>query len=176
MTELAMEIRAVTETERTIVGVVAPYDETTYRVPGGERIRRNAFARSIHLRGHKIPLYVNHQHDAVMGWSRSFEDGPDGLVGTFAVNAGARGDSFLEDLRNGYMGGLSVCFTTVHAERAADGVTELTEARLEEVSAVGMPAYEGAALLSVRAAVPVEFPPRPEVNLQPIPPLVYRPR
>ena len=42
------------DAERRIVGVVAPYDETTYLVPdpGGERIMRGAFKRSIdHDRG-----------------------------------------------------------------------------------------------------------------------------
>ena len=52
--QLAMEIRSVDDAERRIVGVVAPYDETTYLVPdpGGERIMRGALQGSIdHDRG-----------------------------------------------------------------------------------------------------------------------------
>ena len=47
--QLAMEIRSVDTAERTLVGVVAPYDQTTYLVadPGGERIMRGAFNESI---------------------------------------------------------------------------------------------------------------------------------
>ena len=47
MTELAMEIRAVDVDERTIAGVVAPYDEISYLTPdpAGERIIRGAFRK-----------------------------------------------------------------------------------------------------------------------------------
>ena len=70
--ELAMEIRAVTESVREVVGIVAPYDETSFLVPGGERIVRGAFQRSIDHRSTKIPLLDNHKRDLVMGRSTSF--------------------------------------------------------------------------------------------------------
>jgi len=171
--QLAMEIRSVQVEERTLVGVVAPYDQTSYLVPdpAGERIIRGAFAKSIRQRADKIPLHDNHGTQRRMGISRSFEDGDDGLVGTFAVYEGDRGDALLDDLRHGYLGGMSVGFQPLVATRGADGAREIREAKLVEVSVVGHPAYEGAALLAVRAAVAIPdlFPPRPEVNLEPIP-------
>lgn len=178
MNELAMDIRSVDVVERVMVGVVAPYDEVSYLVPdpGGERISRGAFKKSISERASQIPLYRNHDHSTQLGRSKSFEDTDTGLVGVFTINEGPKGDDFLEDLRNGYLGGLSVGFMTLgQPSRGDDGVREVREAKLLEVSAVGMPAYESAALMAVRNARPVvedlmtPFRNRPDVNLEPIP-------
>jgi Escherichia/Staphylococcus phage prohead protease len=180
---LPMQLREVSEPERLIVGIVAPYDETTYLVndPGGERIRRRAFARTIERRGDRIPLLDGHERRLVMGTSRRFVDAPEGLIGEFVVNAGDRGDRFLEDARNGYYGGLSAGFLPIDHARTADGVREIREAKLVEVSMIGVPAYEGAGLLAVRGAQDLDamlapFRARPDVNLDPIPPIGYRSR
>lgn len=180
MEQLPMELRDVDTTERLVVGVVAPYDETTFLTPdpAGERILRGAFTRSVRHRGDKVPFLRTHDHSRVMGRSRRFEDTDGGLVGTFAVNAGDDGDVFLEDLRNGYYAGLSIGFTSLVADRGAGGVREIREGKLVEVSAVGVPAYEGAALLAVRSAQDLSallapFANRPDVNLAPIPPIVH---
>jgi uncharacterized protein len=180
---LVMELRAVEVERREVVGVVAPYGETSYltRDPSGERLKRGAFSKSIRQRETRIPLYRNHDHSRVLGYSRHFEDGDDGLVGTFAVNDGDDGDAFLTDLRNGYYAGLSVGYHALTANRGRDGVREVAEAKLVEVSAVGLPAYEGAGLLAVREAQNLDellapFANRPPVNLAPLPPIGYRPR
>jgi HK97 family phage prohead protease len=177
MNQLSMEIRSVDVEDRLLVGVVAPYDEVSYLVPdpGGERIVRGAFNRSINARSDRIPLHDNHGTDRRLGMSRSFDDGDDGLVGTFGVFDGARGDAFLEEVRHGYFGGMSVGFQPVQATRGPDGVREIREAKLIEVSVVGMPAYESAGIVAVRGAsledmlVPFRNP--PAVNLDPIPQL-----
>jgi HK97 family phage prohead protease len=149
-----MELRRVEQSERLVVGLVVPYDETTYLVPNpdGERIRRGAFSRSIKHREQKVPLLRAHDPGLVMGRSRCFTETAEGLLGEFVVNDGARGDDLLEDARTGYLDGMSVGFSAVRTERADDGVREVVEARLVEVSMVGVPAYEGAAMLAVRNA------------------------
>ena len=175
--QLAMEIRSVDTSERTLVGVVAPYDQTTYLVPdpAGERIARGAFTRSVQHRGNQIPLHDNHGTHRRMGISKSFEDGDDGLVGTFAVYEGEKGDALLDDLRHGLLGGMSVGFQTLDHGRDGDGVRVVKEARLVEVSVVGHPAYDGAGILAVRHAQQVRedfmapFLNPPVVNLEPIP-------
>ena len=111
-----------------------------------------------------------------MGRSRKFTETEDGLLGEFVVNDGARGDDLLEDARTGYIGGMSVGFSPLRHERADDGVKEVVEARLVEVSVVGVPAYEGAAMMAVRSAQNLDallapFANRPAVDLTPIPPL-----
>jgi phage head maturation protease len=71
---------------------------------------------------------------------------------------------------------MSVGFKPLRHERGDDGVREVVEAMLVEVSVVGVPAYEGAAMLAVRSAQSLDdllapFANRPAVNLSPIPPL-----
>jgi HK97 family phage prohead protease len=173
-----MELRRVEQSERLVVGLVVPYDETTYLVPNpdGERIRRGAFSRSIKHRESKVPLLRAHDPGLVMGRSRRFTETAEGLVGEFVVNDGARGDDLLEDARTGYLDGMSVGFSAVRTERGDDGVREVVEARLVEVSMVGVPAYEGAAMLAVRNAQSLDellapFANRPTVDLSPIAPL-----
>jgi HK97 family phage prohead protease len=179
--EMLMELRRVDPVERVVVGVVAPYDEISYLTPHieGERIRRGAFARSIaHHRRAGIPLLRNHDMQLVMGYSSGFADEDDGLVGTFKINEGDQGDTLLTDVRHGYLNGLSVGFQTIQSARGTDGVREVTEARLVEVSMCGLPAYEGAALLAVRNAQSLDdilapFLNRPDVNLDPLPAILY---
>ena len=180
MDALAMELREVDETQRVIIGCVAPYDEISYLVPdpNGERIRRGAFSRSIAHRGAQIPLLRNHDRTVRLGVSRTFREDDGGLLGEFVVNNGDAGDLLLEDCRNGYLGALSAGWLPLDARRAQDGVREISEAKLVEVSVVAVPAYEGAAMLAVRNAQDLDvllapFRARPDVNLDPIPPLTY---
>ena len=173
---LGMEIRSVEVPERIVVGMVAPYDETSYLAgdPGGERILRGAFNRSITHRGSAIPLHDNHSTGRRLGTSSSWEESDVGLVGVFSINEGPRGDDILTELRQGYFGGMSVGFQPIDVDRSDDGVRQIREAELIEVSLVGMPAYEGAGLVTVRSAdVIVEmlrpFQNPPAVDLSPIP-------
>ena len=112
----------------------------------------------------------------LLGRSRRLTETEEGLVGEFVVNEGPRGDTLLEDARGGYLEGLSVGFSPLRHERGDDGVREVVEARLVEVSMVGIPAYEGAAVMAVRNAQSLDellapFANRPAVDLSPIPPL-----
>jgi len=180
MQSLNMEVRSVQPDERTIVGIAVPYDATTYRVPGGEVVRRGAFARSIQMRSGKIPLCRAHDPHSVYGWSSAFAEASDGLEGTFKVNEGELGDKLLAEVRNGYLPAMSVCFEPVRdgTVRNAEGVREVREAKLVEVSLVGIPAYEQAAVLSVRSAQDLDqllapFQNLPKWDLDPLPPIRY---
>jgi HK97 family phage prohead protease len=183
MDYLRMELRSVSAPERIISGIVAPYDETTYLVPvpGGERIRRGAFARSIHNRGDKVPLFRNHEHGLRMGVSTSIVETDDGLLGEFRVNEGDAGDALLAEVRDGYFGGLSAGFLPEHRTKGDDGAQVVTMGNLVECSVVGHPAYAGAGGLAVRNAQDLEqllapFRNPPAVNLDPLPPIRYGPR
>jgi HK97 family phage prohead protease len=181
--QFGMELRAVEVDERVVVGAAAPYLEVTDLAgdPAGERIMPGAFSRSIAHRGDRIPLLDNHARDLQVGRSRRFDDDDDALVGTFRINDGERGDTLLRDLHDGYYGGLSVGFVPLQTGRGDDGVREIREAKLIEVSLVGIPAYEGAGLIAVRNAQDLDellapFMARPDVNLDPIPPVGYQRR
>jgi HK97 family phage prohead protease len=177
MAELMMELRAVDPDARTITGVVAPYDETSYLTPdpAGERIGRGAFAKSIRQRETRIPLCVAHDHKKAAGFSRSWTDDDGGLSAVFAVRSGAFGDEVLDDVRGGFLPSLSVGFVPLVQRRAADGVVEVREAKLMEVSLVLIPAYQGAAVVAVRAAAQLDellapFANPPVVDLSPFTP------
>lgn len=146
MSELAMELRGADMDARTITGTVVPYDEVSYLVPdpSGERIARGAFAKSIRQRADRVPLFRNHEHGVMLGSSRSWADGADGLTAVFGVRPGQLGDEVLEEVRGGWLPGLSVGFRALTRARGQDGVTEVREAQLAEVSLVTIPAYEGA--------------------------------
>ena len=183
MSELAMQVRSVDPARREIFGLTAPYDQTTYLVPtpGGERLRRGCFAKSIAERGTRILLTVGHEHrTAAVGKSTVWEETPEGLLATFAVRADERGDQALADAFDGYLPDLSVGFEPVHAVRGADGSVEVTEGRLREVSLVAVGAYAGAEVMAVRSAddiradfealmTPFRNPPR--VDMSPLPPI-----
>ena len=86
----------------------------------------------------------------------------------FHARPSVAGDEALEEARDGYLPGMSVGFVPVQHRRGRDGVREIVEARLLEVSLVPIPAYEGARVLAVReAAAGVEFAPL-DVDLAPI--------
>lgn len=181
MQSLSMEVRSLNEDQRTITGIAVPYDATTYRVPGGEVVRRGAFARSIQMRAGKVPLCRSHDPHSVYGYSTSFDEASDGLVGTFRVNEGDAGDQLLTEVRQGYLPAMSVCFEAVRdgIVRTAEGIREVKEAKLVEVSLVGIPAYEGAAVLAVRSAQDLDqllapFQNLPKWDLDPLPPIRYR--
>lgn len=175
MTSLAMELRRVDTSERVVVGVVAPYDEVSYLTPdpAGEVIRRGAFKRSLMHRQDRIPLCRNHDHSVTLGWSTKFTETDAGLEALFKVNDGPQGDALLDDMTNRYLTGLSVGYKPIKVTRGEGGVQQVIEARLVEVSSVGIAAYEGAAMLAVRSAESFEqllapFVARPDVNLAPI--------
>jgi len=177
MTELAMELRRVDNSERIVVGVVAPYDEVSYLTPdpAGEVMRRGAFKRSLHHRADRIPLLRNHNTETVLGWSQRFTETDAGLEATFKVNDGAPGDALLDDMQQRYITGMSVGYRPMKVTRGEGGVQQVIEARLVEVSMVGIPAYEGAGMIAVRNAQDLSvllapFTNRPDVNLAPIVP------
>jgi len=119
----------------------------------------------------------------VMGYSTAFTEADEGLEGSFRVNDGDLGDQLLTDVRNGYLPSMSVCFEAVRdgIVRNSAGIREVREAKLVEVSLVGIPAYEGAAVLSVRSAQDLDqllapFQNIPKWDLDPLPPIRYRGR
>jgi HK97 family phage prohead protease len=170
-----MEVRDVDEATRVVVGVAAPYDETSYLTPdpSGERIMRGAFGKSIRQRETRIPLLVGHVHgQAAVGMSTAWEDDADGLVGMFRIKPGVVGDETLTDVRGGFLPAMSVGFRPLVTGRGDDGALLVREGKLLEVSLVAVAAYEGAQVLAVRAvhelgALLAPFANPPAVDLTP---------
>jgi hypothetical protein len=153
-----MQVRRIDEQARTLEGVVAPYDETTLLVstPGGERIKRRAFERSITQRATKIPLCVNHNHENIVGVSRAWTDTNEGLIGLFEFRDDGYADRAIADVQRGYLEKMSVGFVPIDRKRADDGVMEIREGLLCECSLVILGAYDGADVLAARIAQQTE--------------------
>lgn len=154
VSQLPMELRGVEVPRREIHGRVAPYDETSYLAgdPGGERLARGCFAKSIRQREDRIPLVLHHDLGRAVGMSRSWQDGAAGLDAVFRLRRSPEGDQALEDVHDGYLPGLSVGFLPLSRHRGLDGVAEVSEGRLVEVSLVLVGAYDGAKVLATRQA------------------------
>jgi HK97 family phage prohead protease len=177
MTIIGMELRGADVSRREIVGIVAPYDRPTYLVadPGGEVLARGAFTKSITERPTRIPLFLNHNHDTIYGYSASWDDGPGELRAVFKVRDDDAGTKILIDASEGYLPGMSIDFRPIQSRRRGDGVRVISEAKLAGVSLVTVPAYDDAQVLATRSAdapridVAAMFGPRPDVDLSPVP-------
>ncbi|TGB13295.1 HK97 family phage prohead protease [Streptomyces sp. MZ04] len=145
-------------TGRTIYGVAMPYGQTVDIEEFGrsykERFAPGAFARSIRERSDKIRLFVGHESRKLpIGKATELREAADGLHAAFHVSATRDGDEALQLVRDGVVTAFSVGFRPVR-DRQESGVTVRTECALYEVSLVGIPAYEGAAVAGVRTARP----------------------
>lgn len=178
MSDLAMELRNVNVDKREIFGAVQVWNETSYLVPDprGERMVRGCFRKSILERATRIPLCLKHNHDRAIGMSKSWDDDTSELRAVFGIRPGKLGDEALEDARDGYLPALSVGFAPINVGKGRDGVPEVREAKLLEVSLCLIGAYEGSRVLAVRNAQDLDellapFANRPDINLSPLPPL-----
>jgi len=160
---------------RTVGGLVMPYETPTeIREAGGsytEVFRAGAFAKSISERGNKTKLYVEHGHQQnrlPIGRATNLAETKAGLLGDFYVSRTRDGDEALELVRDGAVDAFSVGFEPVLNEWSRDRtVVERTEARLWEVSLVGIPAYENALVSSVRSDGDPEESEDEEVSAEP---------
>jgi HK97 family phage prohead protease len=132
-------------TDRTVGGVVCPWNERTDAVKAGaERILRDAFAGSYDRTQPRQLLFRYHGHGQAVGKATMIWPSEAGLVGRFAIRRGPIGDEVLEEVRDGLLPGFSIGFHPVEVVRGDDGVREVARARLMEVSLVTLPAYDGA--------------------------------
>lgn len=176
---LAMEIRAIDETARTLDGLCMPYDETSYLTPApnGERVRRGAFTKSIEQRGpERILLFHNHDHKHAIGRAVAFADGNDGLYGQFRVASTRAADEALDEAKQGLLPSMSVGFRPINTKRLAGGEIEVLEAALLEVSLAAIGAYDSSQLLALRSASAFDYRevlekvgPAPDIDFTPLP-------
>ncbi len=139
---------------RTMRGVVIPWGKVG-RHRGGRSWR---FARGSLKFGHEKYVWLNDDHDrsARFGRAIAVEDTDDGLVMTFKVKDGPRGDRALARAQNGTKTGLSVevDIDTLDMEKDPDnaGTLLVTMANLTGVGFVKEPAFDDSRLISVMAS------------------------
>jgi uncharacterized protein len=182
--ELHLELRDVNTSAREIVGMSAPYAETSYLTgaTAGERLVRGCFGKSIAERGTRIPLVIGHNHrEAAIGRATGWEDTDAGLVGMFHIRDDDDGDRTLRHAADGYLSAMSVGFEPVRHRRGPDGAVEVLEGRLHEVSLVAVGAYMGAQVMAVRSPAEIAetnaamlapfLVPMPDIDMSPLPPI-----
>ena len=143
---------------RTVVGIAVPFDApTSIRDASGsymEVFRRGAFAKTIRERGDRVKFLAQHDRRAMpLGRATLLREDGAGLYAEFRVSQTRDGDDALALIRDGALDALSIGFRPVKDVWNRDrSMVERTEARLDEVSAVSFPAYDGALIAGVRTA------------------------
>lgn len=143
---------------RTVVGIAVPFDAPTpIRDASGsytELFRRGAFAKTISERGDRVKFLAQHDRRAMpLGRATLLREDAAGLYAEFRVSQTRDGDDALALIRDGALDALSIGFRPVKdVWNRARSMVERTEARLDEVSAVSFPAYDGALIAGVRTA------------------------
>lgn len=136
---------------RTLHGTVVPYGVETRIGHYVESFHRGAFTGTDPA---TVPLIVAHRHAGLpIGHAVELRDEDHRLAGQFALSETRDADEVLALARDGVPLGLSVGFVPDQDRWTPDRrkVVRL-RASLAEVSVVGVPAYRGALVDSVRAA------------------------
>jgi len=154
---------------RTIEGIAVPWDvPATVSDQQGryeEMFTRGSFTKTLNERGvGRVKLYVNHGHqrsELPVGVATHLTEDALGLRGTFRVSKVDAGDLALELVRDGVLDSLSVGVIDQPQTAQWSGLKSAqspfgtavtrTSVRLEEVSLVPHPAYEGATITGIRS-------------------------
>lgn len=139
-----------------IEGIAVPWGERTDRVAVPEVFERGAFADLVSS-GAKVKLTAKDHENAnwPVGYSTAIEDRDAGLWMRFKMNNTPQGRDAHENALEEVYGGLSIGFIA-RSDAMRGGVRHVMSARLDHVSLVREPAYEGARVLQVRAATDAE--------------------
>lgn len=138
--------------ERVIEGIAVPWDTEIDVWGERERFERGAFGE---FRG-GAPLYAEHSHLAgglPIGLVTDSEARDEGQWVRARISATQAGDDVYALLRDGALKSFSIGFTPTKV-RKDDDVAVYTAAQFREVSVVGFPAYETAAITAVRHREP----------------------
>ncbi|MCG8443270.1 MAG: HK97 family phage prohead protease [Caulobacterales bacterium] len=122
----------------TVEGYASLFDRVDI---AGDRVRRGAFAASLTRTGpSRVRMLFQHESDEPIGvWDHIAEDGRGLFVRGRVLPAGPRGRVARSLIQTGAVDGLSIGFRAVRAGERRDGVRELLEVDLWEVSIVTFP-------------------------------------
>ena len=147
MLQFDIEVTAANTETRTIEGVAVPYGETanlggtTYRFERG----------SLKPARDRTPLLLGHDRNRPIGILTELADTETGAIARFHIDNGPEGDLALAQAASGSRGGLSIGAEIVKETYDADGVANVTEAALLEISLVAIPAFAGSSVTQVAA-------------------------
>lgn len=152
-----LELRlADTEDGRTVSGIAVPYGEITEHAPfGAERFLPGSLKKTVNDRRaakNAMKVFRSHQYDVPIGHVMTWDDQPEGLHVTVRLADTTAGRAAAEEAHAGTLDSFSIGFRAIK-DRVTDGVREVVEAALHEISLVALPAYAGALVTDVREAV-----------------------
>lgn len=152
---------------RTVDLRIVPYGERIESndglggVPRGV-VYREEFVAGVFDHVLKAPnrVLLDFEHDdrieGIVGRGLELASRSDGFYGSFKLLATSAGDTALELVREGVLGGASVECLFQRSIRGADGVVRRVKARLDKVALCREPAYPGAVVLGVRTLPDLE--------------------
>jgi len=146
MLRFEREVLVADLNERTIEGVIVPYDEV-----GTIQGRDYRFKAGSISTGRRTPLLVDHDRGRPIGVLADLEDGPTGAVARFRVDATPAGDEALTQAASGSRGALSVGAEVIRSKMSRDGVVDVEAGYVAEVSLLALGAFESAAVTRVAA-------------------------
>lgn len=143
---------AVNFTERTIRGLIVPYN----------KVGRTSVGRLVYAAGSvrwnlgapdRVKLLIEHAQAASVGHAVNLTDSPTGLWSTFHVPPGDAGDVALANaaskVRDGLSIGVELDDRVVQALMRARGAAVMGAGALRETSLVSVPAYDDARVAAV---------------------------
>jgi len=153
-----MDVLAADQVERTIEGVVVPFNKigriagVDYRfLPGSVRCARA-----------RTPLLLDHDRSRPVGVLAAITETDAGMVGRFAIDNTPDGTLALAQAASGSRGAFSIG-ATVEASLDNSGVIEVTAGLVHEVSLLALGAFDGAYVEHVAAEADDEPAPAPAV-------------
>ncbi len=149
----APERFAVDVERRTITGLAVPYGKTA-RFMG--RLYQFSAGSIRYGDPSRVKLLLSHEPDRAVGYAQSLTETDAGLLATFKVARGERGDEALIMADDKVWDGLSAGFAHGAQFTERDGVLHATHAPLFEISLTPCPAYEDARVHSVAATADIE--------------------
>lgn len=146
----AAAVATVDERARTITGRIVPFGELGYTSAGPTRFRSNSIR--VPADTARIKLLTQHADTSpAVGIGAAFAIAADGISMSFQIPPGPEGDDALRLAASGQRDGLSVGVAVFESDVAADGVVEVIDADLTEVSLVTIPAFASAQVLAIAA-------------------------
>ncbi len=158
--DLGFEIKEVSE-DGVFVGLASTYDNVDL---GGDVVRPGAFKKTINEMK-SVPILLGHDSDKVIG-EGTLRDSKDGLVieGKLDIDIDPEAATTHKKMKRGRIKGLSIGFTTVK-DAIKDGVRELLELKVWEVSLTPFPMNTHAFVTAVKELPLTSEPPStPEVE------------
>lgn len=119
---------------------------------GGDVVERGAFTKTLSESGRRVPMLWQHDHSMPIGKIR-LEDSEKGLMAYGELDLDIpEGQRAYSGLSKGYVKGLSIGYSTVRSKMRPDGVRQLLEVKLWEVSVVTFPMNELATVATTKSS------------------------